>query len=147
MKVLCVEEPYGGEVRHSWDQRIMARRFDLGVADIETLEANGIVYKDGTAYTLERERGPVRASTGKCGDRMSWISERIMRGDHVSKSECMEHSEEITRLFDCYGAAMDAYDKAQKLPPCTRCGGEYGYADETCKACGSPFCSQCLSRH
>ena len=45
---------------------------------------------------------------GRAGIGMSHISERLMRGDYISKAECMEHSEEITRTFDCYSRAMEA---------------------------------------
>jgi len=78
---------------------------------------------------------------------MSEISERIMRGGYVSKGECFEHAEEIERTYNCYGAAMDAMEAAHKLPPCTRCEGEHGYADCNCDICGKPFCAHCLDRH
>jgi hypothetical protein len=39
---------------------------------------------------------------------MSDISERIMRGAYVSKSECFEHAEEIERTMSVYQKAMRA---------------------------------------
>lgn len=46
---------------------------------------------------------------------MSAISERIMRGGYVSKVECFEHAEEIGRVMDCYGVAMDAMEAHDRV--------------------------------
>jgi hypothetical protein len=79
---------------------------------------------------------------------MSEITDRAMKGGYISKAECLEHSEELTRLYDAYGPAMAAMEKAEALPPCKVCEGEYGYADNRCEACGSgPLCFHCLMRH
>lgn len=80
---------------------------------------------------------------------MIHISERVMRGEFISRSECFEHADELDRVFAAYGPAMEAMEKARSLPPCARCSGENGYADaghcETCAA--GPFCAHCMDRH
>lgn len=45
---------------------------------------------------------------------MSDITERAMRGDYISKQECLEHAEELDRLQSCYGAAMDAMEEHER---------------------------------
>lgn len=51
---------------------------------------------------------------------MSRISDRIMRGDYVSKEECMEHWEEIHRTLDAYPRAMTAMaEHERKMASCT----------------------------
>lgn len=44
---------------------------------------------------------------------MSNITDRLMRGEYISKAECMdpENAERLDRAFQVYGAAMAAYDE------------------------------------
>ena len=80
---------------------------------------------------------------------MSEIADRLMRGDYISKVECLEHADELQHTLDVYGPAMDAMERAMALPSCVRCDGENGYADAGhCDICAvGPFCGHCMSRH
>jgi hypothetical protein len=46
---------------------------------------------------------------------MSEITERLMRGEYISKAECLEHADELDRAFSVYGSAMAAYDRHRAL--------------------------------
>ncbi len=51
---------------------------------------------------------------------MSLLSERIMRGEYVSKAECFEHAEDVERTMAAYGPAMAAMeDHERKMRACT----------------------------
>lgn len=52
---------------------------------------------------------------------MSDISNRIMRGQYVSKAECFDHAEEIERTMDAYGPAMAAMEAHECLMRDCRC--------------------------
>lgn len=76
-------------------------------------------------------------------------SEFRKRIESLTKAACSRLSDDdvnrLARSDNAYPRAMAAMDAAQALPPCTRCEGEYGYADETC--CGKPYCFRCLLKH
>ena len=45
---------------------------------------------------------------------MSEITDRLMRGDYISKAEWFEHADELNRTLGVYGAAMDAADRHER---------------------------------
>ena len=57
---------------------------------------------------------------------MSEVTNRIMRGQYVSKAECFEHAEEIERAFDAYPKAMRAMEEHDRLMQACTCewGGD-----------------------
>ncbi len=61
---------------------------------------------------------------------MNYISERLIRGEHISKAECMEHDEEIGRVLAVYGAAMDAMRANERLMRNCSCDFDGGYGDD-----------------
>ncbi len=52
---------------------------------------------------------------------MSEISDRIMRGQYVSKAECFEHAEEIERTMDAYPRAMAAMAEHERQMQSCEC--------------------------
>jgi len=51
---------------------------------------------------------------------MSQITDRLMRGECISKQECFDHSGEIERTMGCYGDAMRAMEEHErKMRDCT----------------------------
>lgn len=72
-------------------------------------------------------------------------TERLSKRDFLDLSD--EDLERLHRAQSVYGSAMAAYEFYSSLPPCDRCGGEHGYADESCIACRKPLCSHCMDRH
>jgi|HubBroStandDraft_1064217.scaffolds.fasta_scaffold24788_8 hypothetical protein len=60
---------------------------------------------------------------------MSEITERIMRGKYVSKQECFDNSEEIQRVFDAYGPAMDSFEPHERLMEKCTCSFDLNWND------------------
>ncbi len=51
---------------------------------------------------------------------MSVLSQRIMRGEYVSKAECFDHAEEVDRTMAAYAPAMAAFDEwTRRMEVCT----------------------------
>lgn len=65
---------------------------------------------------------------------MSEISERLMRGGCISKSECFEHADEIERVMAAYPKAMAAMEDHERLM--AKCICEY---DGDARDDGTPY--------
>ncbi len=61
---------------------------------------------------------------------MSILSEKIMRGEYVSKAECFEHAEEVERTMAAYGPAMAAMEAREELMRSCECEYDGGYGDD-----------------
>jgi hypothetical protein len=55
-KELCVEAPNQGEKYYLWND-VTKKMFALDSGDIETLEAGRILWREGTAFTLDLDEG------------------------------------------------------------------------------------------
>lgn len=66
---------------------------------------------------------------------MSRISDMLMRGDYISKSECMDHADEIERAMSVYPKAMVAQGAHEVLME--KCTCEY---DGDARDDGSSYC-------
>lgn len=61
---------------------------------------------------------------------MSQVSDRLMRGEYISKAECFEHAEEITRTMDAYPRAMAAMEEHERKMAICECEYDGGYGDD-----------------
>lgn len=61
---------------------------------------------------------------------MSDISERLMRGQPISRRECMDHDEEIGRLLAVYPKAMAAMEAHERLMANCLCDWDGGYGED-----------------
>lgn len=61
---------------------------------------------------------------------MSILTERLMRGEYISKAECFEHDEEITRTMDAYPRAMAAMEEHDRMMAACACEYDGGYGDD-----------------
>lgn len=58
---------------------------------------------------------------------MSEISDRIIRGQYVSKAECFANAEEIERTLDAYPRAMAAMEAEERMMQDCICTIEGGH--------------------
>ncbi len=55
------------------------------------------------------------------------ISDKIMRGEYVSKAECFEHAEEVERTMAAYGPAMAAFEAYERKMRFCCCDYDIGW--------------------